>query len=343
MTANDIFISTAMVERKDRTDFWRAAAGPVFEPSPIPDEWNSPLEGILRARPLGSLVVGSTTFNGQKFNRDRRSIVQGGLDYYFVQIATSGGMRGDFNGVNVKADVGDILIADLTQTLRSQTEAGHRDSVLISRKPLEKAVGFRNLHGVVLKAEQPMTQYLVTCLGGLYALSPSLSDAQAAAVEEAVIGLLAAALRGEESDKNDDFSSPLGLVLRQRVLEFMSQNIHMPEMSSELIQRRFKVSRSHLYRAFAADGGVAKVLRDMRLDAAFLELTRTDRSSRFISEIAFRYGFSSSNQFLRGFRARFGVTPSEARQAKLIFPSGMRPNPDLMAHFVDVRNQAVKL
>ncbi len=338
MMAKDVFISTAMVEAEHRTEFWRAAAGPIFEPSPIPQEWNVPLEGILRARPFGSLVVGSTTFNNQRFNRDRRNIVQGGLDYYFIQIAVSGGMRGDFNGINVKADSGDILIADLAQTLRSETEAGYRASVLINRKLLEKAVGFRNLHGVVLKADWPMTRYLVTCLGGLFDLAPSLSDTQAASIEEAVIALLAAALKGAGVERPED-TSPLSLVLRQRVLEFMEQNIHTPELSPEFIQRRFHVSRAHLYRTFANDGGVAKVLRDMRLDAAFLELTKAERSTRSIAEIAFSLGFSSSNQFLRGFRARFGMTPTEAREERFALQSTTQPKPDLLAYFSDVRNQ----
>ncbi len=90
--------------------------------------------------------------------------------------------------------------------------------------------------------------------------------------------LLAAALKGETLEKAEEFS-PLTLVLRQRVMAFIKQNIHLPEMSQELIQRRFNVSRTHLYRAFAADGGVTKVLRDMRLDAAFVELTRRNRPS----------------------------------------------------------------
>lgn len=342
MMVNDIFISTAMVEAEHRNDLWRAAAGPIFEPSPLPHEWNTPLEGVLRARSLGSLVVGSTTFNNQRFKRDRRSIVQSGLDYYFVQIVASGRMRGDFNGINVKVDVGDIFIVDLAQTLGSETEAGYRVSTLIRRKPLEKAAGFRNLHGIVLKAEWPMTQLIATCLGGLFALSGLLSGTQAEAVEGAVVTLLAAALKGEAPERTDD-SSPLCLVLRQRVLQFMEQNIHLPEMSPELIRRRFHVSRAHLYRAFAVDGGVAKVLRDKRLDAAFLELTKADRSSRSIAEIAYALGFSSGNQLLRGFRARFGVTPSEAREEKLVFQPGRRPTPNLLTYFSDVRNQAAKL
>ena len=342
MMINDIFISTTMVEAEHRNDFWRAAAGPIFEPSPLPDGRKTPLEGILRARPLGSMVVGSTTFNAQRFSRDRRNIVQSGLDYYFVQIAVAGAMKGEFNGVSVNVEVGDILIADLAQTLTTETRAGCRASTLLPREHLEKAVGFRNLHGIVLKAGCPMTKLIATYLGGLFALSTSFSCTQAEAVEEAVVILLAAALKGETLEKAEEFS-PLTLVLRQRVMAFIKQNIHLPEMSQELIQRRFNVSRTHLYRAFAADGGVTKVLRDMRLDAAFVELTRRNRPSRSITQIAASLGFSNGNQFLRGFRARFGVTPSEARAELFIAQPPARPNSDLFTYFSDVRNQATKI
>lgn len=339
---NDVFISTTMVEAEHRNDFWRAAAGPIFEPSPLPDEHKTPLEGILRARPLGSMVVGSTTFNAQRFSRDRRNIVQSGLDYYFIQIAVAGAMKGEFNGVSVNVEVGDILIADLAQTLTTETRAGCRASTLLPREHLEKAVGFRNLHGIVLKAGCPMTKLIATYLGGLFALSTSFSCTQAEAVEEAVVILLAAALKGETLEKAEEFS-PLTLVLRQRVMAFIKQNIHLPEMSQELIQRRFNVSRTHLYRAFAADGGVTKVLRDMRLDAAFVELTRRNRSRRSITQIAASLGFSNGNQFLRGFRTRFGVTPSEAREELFVSQQTARPNSDLFHYFSDVRNQATKL
>jgi AraC-like DNA-binding protein len=42
-------------------------------------------------------------------------------------------------------------------------------------------------------------------------------------------------------------------------------------------------------------------------------LTQADHASRSITELAYTLGFSSGNQLLRSFRARFGVTPSEAR------------------------------
>jgi len=123
---------------------------------------------------------------------------------------------------------------------------------------------------------------------------------------------LSAVLTGPDADR-----PPLEAALRQRVLAFIEQNIHRPELSPNFIIRHFNVSRSHLYRAFASDGGLAKLLRDRRLDAAVQELTRSGGSVASIAELAHRLGFSSGNQFLRAFRNRFGMTPSQAREKGL--------------------------
>jgi AraC-like DNA-binding protein len=53
-------------------------------------------------------------------------------------------------------------------------------------------------------------------------------------------------------------------------------------------------------------------IRDTRLQAAMEDLKNpTDR--RAIGEIAYTRGFTDQAQFSRAFRARFGVTPKEAR------------------------------
>ncbi len=76
----------------------------------------------------------------------------------------------------------------------------------------------------------------------------------------------------------------------------------------------FRLSRSHLYRAFASDGGVAKVIRDKRLDRAYRILV--DRGDKPVSlkEIAYRCGFHDGTQFTHAFKARFNMTPRDARE-----------------------------
>jgi len=157
---------------------------------------------------------------------------------------------------------------------------------------------------------------------GLHGLEGRPPDMQGEAGRDAV-ALLAAALKEETADTAADRLS-LEAALRQRVIAFVEQNIHRPELSPGFITRRFNVSRSHLYRAFASDGGVAKFLRDKRLDVAAQELTRAGASAVSIAELAHRLGFSSGNQFLRAFRSRFGITPSQAREKGSV-PGARRP------------------
>jgi AraC-like DNA-binding protein len=338
--ADDVFISTAMVETRERNDFWREITRPIFDTTLLPEGKAASLEGAIRSRPVGSLLIGSASFNGQRYNRDRRIIVLSGLDHYLVQVFVSGTMQGDFNGIDVDADVGDICILDLAQTFSSQAEAGSRLSIAIPRHDMEKAIGPRNLHGTILKSEWPMTRLITACLREFLSLEGPLPEMQAHAVQDALISLLTAALKGEALEQAVN-SSPLSLALRQRILAFIDQNIASPNLSPEFIQHRFNVSRAHLYRAFAADGGVAKVLRDKRLDLAFLELSKAGNSSRSIAETAYRLGFSSGNHLLRSFRARFGMTPSEAREKGSASLREKR-QPHLQVHFRDLRNRSVK-
>ncbi|GHE78378.1 hypothetical protein GCM10019059_41470 [Camelimonas fluminis] len=182
-----------------------------------------------------------------------------------------------------------------------------------------------------------MTGYL----GQLVSLDGPLPASQTLAAQEAFTTLLASALKGETLERQRADAIP-GSVLRQRVLSFIEQNFQSGDVTPEAIQRRFNVSRAHLYRAFAADGGVAKLVQGKRLDAAFLELLKSGKSSRSITDIAFSMGFSSGNQLLRSFRARFGMTPSEARNEGGT-PPVTRPHAhDVQTHFAEVHRRTVQ-
>jgi len=331
MIAGEVFITTDMIAARDRNDFWRGVTGLVFDTTANTDKNAHVLEGRIHSRPLGALLVGETTFNAQRYDRNRRLILQTDLDFYMIQVLTSGGMTADFNGTDVNAAPGDIFVQDMAQPLSSEVDAGSRFSVVIPRRELEKATGYRNLHGAHLRGDWPVTQLITHYLAQLVSLEEPLATAQAFAAQEALIVLLAGALNGEAL-AHVAAPAPAGATLRQRVLTFIEQNLGSGELTPDVIQRRFNVSRAHLYRAFAADGGVARVVQDKRLDAAFLELLRAGPSSRSIADIAYSMGFSSSNQLLRNFRARFGITPSEARHEGTRTHPGKLHTSDFQTH-----------
>ena len=306
MVADDGFMSADIAEAE--------------EPSEVHSEVAR--RGSKRARVVASLAV------------------QGDLDHYRLHLVTSGALHGNFNGAELLAGVGDICILDLAQVAKQQIQAGSTMSVALPRQALEAIAGKRNLHGVVLKAPWPMTRLIASYVRELCLLDAPLPDAQAVAVQEAVLTLLSAALKDHGSTEIARASS-MGAGLHQRIVEFMARNIYLLDLSPDFLCRRFNVSRAHLYRAFAEDGGVAKVLRDMRLDAVYNELTQTDHAPRSITELAYTLGFSSSNQLLRSFRARFGMTPSEARTHGVRTPDLAQVAADLQAWIARLSGGAI--
>lgn len=315
MTADGVDVVVEGADADERNDGLREVTRAALAMMPFGRHDDAPIDESISSQNAGRPLIGLVAFHRLHLRRDRPLPVQGGLDHYLLQLLTSDSRQGDFTHGYVSAVAGDICIFDLAQLPKSQAEAGSTVSVSVSRKALEKAIGSRNLHGVVLKAHGSMTPLIAAVLRGMCSLSAPLPDMQAMAAQDALIILLSAVFKSDvQAEASGD--SSLGMGLRQRIVEFITSNVHVLELSPNSLCRRFKVSRAHLYRAFANDGGVAKVLRDIRLDAAYRELTGTARTSRSITEIAHSLGFSSGNQLLRSFRARFGMTPSEARASE---------------------------
>lgn len=335
-STGEVLLSTELVEAAQRTDFWREANRPTFDVQPLSTEPGAGLTGSILARPLAGILLASTSFNAQHYRRDRRVIAHSGLDHYMVMLCARGRMAGDFDGITVGVRPGDIYVLDMARTVRNEAESGRRIIAVVPRVLLDKASGYQKLHGRVLSGDLPMTRLIASYLVELDGFAERPAEAETFAMQEALVHLLGAALRGDPAGRQAHDPAANGS-LRRRVLEFIARNIGAPELGPELILRQFNVSRAHLYRTFAADGGVAKAVRDLRLDAAFTALTRADTANRSIAEIAYELGFPNGNQLLRSFRSRYGMTPGEARRSH----QSAGQVPDLQAYFAQLLRRTV--
>jgi AraC-like DNA-binding protein len=315
MKNNELFLSTEQVDPELRTDAWRDITRPFFDTTHVDEDTLAPLEGSLRSLALGSLLIGPTTFNRQQYRRDRRIIVQGGLDQYLVQLMVSGSIEGDCDGVSFSAGPGDICIFDLSRPFTSRVQPGSTQSAILPRERVDRAAGGRSLHGGVLKAQSPLTTLLANFITDLSRIASQLQEAQLRDVEEAAATLLASCLA--QANPAPAADAALAPLLRRDLLRFIDANLADPELGPKLLTQRSRISRAHLYRMFAADGGVARVIRERRLDAAYRALASPGMAHRSITQIAFDFGFSSSGQFQRAFQSRFELSPSEARRAGL--------------------------
>src|SRR5690606_19490731 len=106
------------------------------------------------------------------------------------------------------------------------------------------------------------------------------------AVQESISILLASAVEGANEGVRE---LTVSLPMRQRILDYIDSRLNDPFLGPEVIMRHFRVSRSHLYRAFEPDGGVAKIIREKRLDQAYQLLTNPTEK-RSVKDVARRCG-----------------------------------------------------
>jgi AraC-like DNA-binding protein len=332
MAYSNIFINTDAIDQSQRDDFWREVTRPVCDTTRVTSAGDTSLEGTMLVRPVGGLTLGSTTFNAQHYVRDKRIIAQGGLDHYLLQVLVAGSIKGDFAGRDVAAAPGDICVIDLARTYKSEVDSGARLTIAIPRKDLEKVLGNRDLHGLVLKAGQPLTRLLVDYLQGLHKVSGELSPSEGIAAHDALVTLLAAGFTGAPTLQAGP-KSELNLALRERILTFIENHLTSLDMGPELLMQRFRISRAHLYRAFAEDGGIVSVIRDKRLHAAFRALIDPRKATRSAAAIAGDFGFSNPTKFHKTFVTRFGITPDEAREQGRSVASATEESDGLSHHF----------
>jgi AraC-like DNA-binding protein len=311
MTCLEAFISTDGIAPSLRNDYWREVTRPFCDTTVVSSDKGATLEGTMRIRHLGGLTLGATTFNAQRYKRDRPTIARSGLDHYLVHVVVAGSIHGDFDGRDVVAGPGGICFIDLARAYHCQVDAGQRLAMTVPRAGINQALGARDLHGLVLQAGNPMTRLLKDYLCGFHAVSGQLSASEDAAALEALGTLLSAGLVTAAPVEHSP-TSVLGQALRMRVLDYIDHQLTQPDLGPERLMQRFRVSRAHLYRVFADLGGVAHVIKRKRLDAAYARLVDPRHAAQPASQIAAHFGFRDMARFRESFIARFGLAPDEA-------------------------------
>ena len=297
-----IYLSTDEIEPALRNEFWRAVHRPIFDVAPASE--GDQLRGSVTARPIGSLTIGSTNINSQIYRRDRQVIVDSGMDHYLLYLLVAG-------TINAECD-GTICLFDLTRPYASVAKTGARISLSIPRERIDEATGGRSVHGLLLRAQTPVARLLKSLILDLYADAREIAATDARAVEAAAIDFVAAIVANQAPNQSS-VERGLESSLHRHILNFIDAHLADPELGSAMLMAQFQISRAHLYRVFAADGGVATAIRGRRLDIAYRRLKAKESQTLSLTHLAYELGFAGSSQFSRAFRARFGVAPRDVK------------------------------
>ncbi len=142
---------------------------------------------------------------------------------------------------------------------------------------------------------------------------PHMSEAAARGAGELIIQLVRLSLMelsGTETAQTQREA------LRDRIRQYVAQNLRDPSLSIEGIAQALNCSKRHLYNAFAGDDEtLASYILRQRLQACVRDLSQPSQAHRAVTDIALSWGFSSPSHFSRVFREHTGRSPSEFRRA----------------------------
>jgi AraC-like DNA-binding protein len=334
-----IQVSTDMVDLQDRTEFWREVTRPIFDSRSYENSPTKNLEGAYGTKLIGTLLTGYAEFCPQRFVRDWKTISRSGLeDYYMLQLFIGGTAVSDRDGLSLSVADGDVYLFDMGRTISICCSKAATCSLLLPRERIEKACGGSKLHGLLFKAGQPQTKLLADVVADIVKLPAVNDEAFAWAAEEAVISLLALALRWNVLDMGAQDAVPTP-ILRARVLCFIDEHLTNPGLDINMIMKEFRVSRAHLFRMFDDEGGVMRAIRERRVEAAYKHLmTRPKVSAEGLAHLT---GFTGAAQLLRVFRNRYGLTLNDFKQERLnsfVKNRELSVIPDYLAHYSNSKN-----
>lgn len=302
-------------------ELWADLIGTVLEPDIAAEDVADFSFGLTGAH-LGALVIGSSRSVGFNYRRTAGTIGRSGIDHYFIQINDAAPFRLAVDGRDETIERDDIWFGDLSRPVETWTGAFRNTSLVIPRAQLETLLDAPDdLHGRVIRAQSPLGTLLRTHVRRLMEVTPHLGAHEAEALVAPTLGLVAACA-GLNRERRDEAERTAASISLARVRAHVDRRLGDPDLSPETICRDLGVSRSALYRMFEPLGGVAEHIRRRRLARAWSDLVSPAQRHLLISEIGYRWGFSSESSFSRAVRATYGVTPSALRRAGTETPPG---------------------
>jgi AraC-like DNA-binding protein len=269
-----------------------------------------PFFAQVRAWRLDKILLFERRLSGVVHAR-RERIAADGFDHFVLTHVLEGELLLEAPGPPRVLGPGQGVLLDTRRPMRT----GHRDARLITasiaRDVIEAALGpAGRLHGHVLTP--PGNLMLGDFLAALARNGDSLAPAVLPALGRAFIDILASA--GGDASRVGREDQRRDLARRETVRRFVAPRLADKTLSVEAIAAGAGISRSSLYRLFEKQGGVARFIQSIRLDALRALLDRTSPLAGE-AELADRLGFASVAQMERLFTETYGANLRAYRAA----------------------------
>lgn len=253
------------------------------------------------------------------YARSGELINQSDIDHWMLTLRRSGNERSRCGDTTLESGPGSLEIRSLAHPFVG--DATRTDCVIIllgrddfvSLAPLLDGANHRLLQSSMSDVVRDFILSLDDCIG-------EMTVGEVPVLVNSITALLNAALEPCKS-KQHELETLVAPSLLDKARRYIHANLKSPDLGPDAICAAMQLSRRKLYYLFERRGGVASYIRRRRLLACHDAIVDA-ADHRFVSTIAYDYGFTNAAQFSRNFLAEFGYSPTEAREFKLY---GYRP------------------
>lgn len=293
---------------------WRSLVSSLIEAAPSETEDVCDFHFDSRGYDLGKLNVAAFSSGAYRFRRTADQIRSNEVDHWMLMLRRSGSVSSHCGNTGMTCAPGQLFLKSFAYPFEGHASSGEAVALYIAREqllPFAAQLDRLNHRGLTGITAQIAIEFLAS-MERLLPLSP-VSDIPIF-VETALIVIKG--LAGQTDGCAGELARPAMVLRLETVKRYIQENLTSPNLEPDVICARMKISRRQLYYLFDQLGGVSNYIRTCRL-RAFHDAVANPTEERPIHVLASAFGFSDAALFSRQFKAFFGYSPKEAREAKL--------------------------
>ncbi|WUD77021.1 helix-turn-helix domain-containing protein [Streptomyces sp. NBC_00510] len=301
----------------ERAEYWRDAVRRAFTRLEIRTEGTAELHGAIRQASVAGVQAGFLEASPQRMARTAPLIAADGDGSLIVSLQHAGGSVAAQDGRETLVAAGEFVILD-----------SRRPYVLDFAGPVQQHVAtvprqlldlpdslLRLATGRTYSPGHGIGGILASYVDGLVTTTEHCICAQDAKrfLRQGIVDVLTAlvALEGSSGEQ-----AAVERALLQRVRAYVRAHLDDPALSPASVAIAHHISVRYLYQLFQDEPmTVGRWIQRLRLEACRRDLVRPELAGQTVAAIAHRWGFASHAHFSRTFRAVYGLSPAEWRQA----------------------------
>ncbi|MBK8387566.1 MAG: helix-turn-helix domain-containing protein [Candidatus Accumulibacter propinquus] len=315
--AENIVFSTADLRPAEQFPYWREVVCASITRLSVERRGSGPFLAEMRASSLGGLHIVTARADAHQRRRSREDIARETDDPFFLYLPLAGSLRLEYaDGQQLVAAPGTPCFLDPLRVARADAEAGLAHLTIKAPRPLLAPLLAQPAMRPPREPLLPtgLNALLVSYARSLMHAGPIDSDCQAA-VAANFCGLLALVL-GASDDGRDAGRGGTAQALLTAAQNWLSQHHADPSLNPAALASHLGVSLRYVHKLFESSGrSFSRTLVERRLHACHAALADPFRDRQTVADIAFANGFNDLSHFNRHFKAAYGMTPRDWRQA----------------------------